>query len=175
MAEQGLPEYSYCQVKVNTLSRVQPLRPHGPYSPWDSPAQNTRVGSLSLLQGIFPTQGLNSGLPRCRGILYQLSHLGSPPIRSRGRVRVEQKARPQQRCQEHPPLLELSPAPAQTQPGDVCVVPVSGTGPLSSALRPSRGWCLHALGDDSLLNQTSFLTPMGYKEELEERQSPCVF
>jgi len=35
------------------------------------------VGSLSLLQGIFPTQGLNPGLPHCRQILYQLSHKGS--------------------------------------------------------------------------------------------------
>ena len=34
--------------------------------------------SLSLLQGIFPTQGLNPGLPHCRRILYQLSHKGSP-------------------------------------------------------------------------------------------------
>ena len=33
-------------------------------------AQNTRVGSLSLLQGIFPTQGLNPGLLRCKWILY---------------------------------------------------------------------------------------------------------
>ena len=38
------------------------------------------MGSLSLLQGIFPTQGLNPGLPRCRHILYQLSHKGSPKI-----------------------------------------------------------------------------------------------
>ena len=42
-------------------------------SPWNSPGQNTRVGSLSLLQRIFPTQGLNPGLPHCRWILYQLS------------------------------------------------------------------------------------------------------
>ena len=42
------------------------LRPHGLYSPWNSVGQNTGVGSLSLLQGIFPTQGLNSGLPHCR-------------------------------------------------------------------------------------------------------------
>ena len=35
------------------------------------------VGSLSLLQGIFPTQGLKPGLPYCRRILYQLSHKGS--------------------------------------------------------------------------------------------------
>ena len=43
--------------------------------PWNSPGQNTGVGSLSLLQGIFPTQGLNQGLPHCRRILYQLSLL----------------------------------------------------------------------------------------------------
>ena len=50
------------------------LRPHGPRSPWNSPGQNTRVRSLSLLQGTFPTQGSNPGLPHCRQILYQLSH-----------------------------------------------------------------------------------------------------
>ena len=54
------------------------LWPHGLYSPWNSLAQNTGVGSLSLLQGIFPTQGSNPGLPHCRRILYQLSHKGSP-------------------------------------------------------------------------------------------------
>ena len=35
------------------------------------------MGGLSLLQGIFPTQGSNPGLPHCRRILYQLSHKGS--------------------------------------------------------------------------------------------------
>ena len=47
-------------------------------SPWNSSGQNTRVGSLSLLQGIFPTQGSNPGLPHCRPILYPLSHKGNP-------------------------------------------------------------------------------------------------
>ena len=57
------------------------LRPHGLYSPWNSPGQNTRVGSLSLLQGIFlPTLGLNPGLPHCKQILYQLSHKESSRI-----------------------------------------------------------------------------------------------
>ena len=46
--------------------------------PWNYPRQNTGVGSLSLLQGIFPTQGLNPGIPNCRQTLYQLSHKGSP-------------------------------------------------------------------------------------------------
>ena len=53
------------------------LRPHGLYSPWNSPGQNTGLGSLSLLQGIFPTQGSNPGLLHCRRILCQLSHKGS--------------------------------------------------------------------------------------------------
>ena len=44
----------------------------------NSPGNNTRMGSHSLLQGIFPTQGSNPGLPHCRQILYQLSHKGSP-------------------------------------------------------------------------------------------------
>ena len=44
------------------------------YSLWNSPGQNIGVGSLSLLQGIFPTNGSNQGLPHCRWILYQLSH-----------------------------------------------------------------------------------------------------
>ena len=56
------------------------LRPHGLYSPWNSLGQNTGVGSCSLLQGIFPTQELNSGVRHCRWILYQLSHKGSPRI-----------------------------------------------------------------------------------------------
>ena len=56
------------------------LRPHGIYSPWNSAGQNTGVGSLSFLQGIFPTQGSKPDLPRCRQILYQLSHKGSPRI-----------------------------------------------------------------------------------------------
>ena len=54
------------------------LRPYGLYSSWCSPGQNTGVGSLSLLQRIFPTQGPNPGLPRSRWILYQLSHKESP-------------------------------------------------------------------------------------------------
>ena len=53
------------------------LRPHGLYSPWNFPGQNTGVGNPSLLQVIFLTQGLNPGLLHCGQILYQLSHKGS--------------------------------------------------------------------------------------------------
>ena len=61
-----------CSVMSNSL------QPHELYSPWNSPGQNTGVGSHCLLQGIVPTQGSNPGLPHCRQILYQLSHQGSP-------------------------------------------------------------------------------------------------
>ena len=50
------------------------LRPHGLYSLWNSPGRNTEVGSLALLQEIFPTQGSNPGLLHCRWILYRLSY-----------------------------------------------------------------------------------------------------
>ena len=42
------------------------LGPHGLYTPWNSPGRSTGVGSLSLLQGIFLTQGWNPGLPHGR-------------------------------------------------------------------------------------------------------------
>ena len=60
-------ESESCSVVSDSLGH------HGLYSPWDSSGHNTGVGSFSLLQGIFPTQGSNPGLPHCRQILYQLS------------------------------------------------------------------------------------------------------
>ena len=74
--------FSWTLVKESESGSVvsDSLRPNGLYSPWNSPGQNTGVGSLSLLQGIFPNQGRNPGLPHCRQILYQMSHKGSPRI-----------------------------------------------------------------------------------------------
>ena len=54
------------------------LRPHVQSMEFSRP--DTGMGSLSLLQGIFPTQGLNPGLQHCTWILYQLNHKGSPRI-----------------------------------------------------------------------------------------------
>ena len=70
------------------------LWPHGLYSPWNSPGQNTGVGSLWLLQGIFQTQEWNPGLPRCRQILYQLSHNTSWSIRAGRSKRHKEKRSP---------------------------------------------------------------------------------
>ena len=61
-----------------TLCNPMDYSPPGSSVHGDSPGKNTGVGCHSLLQGIFPTQGLNPGLPHGRGILYQLSHQGSP-------------------------------------------------------------------------------------------------
>ena len=65
------------EVKVAQLC-PDSLQPHGLYISWNSPGQSTGVGSLSLLQGIFPIQGSNPDLPYCRRILYQLSQKRSP-------------------------------------------------------------------------------------------------
>ena len=67
---------SLCESESHSIL-CDSFQPHGLYSPWNSPGRNTGVGSLSLLPGIFPTQGLNPGPLHCRQILYQLSHKGS--------------------------------------------------------------------------------------------------
>ena len=54
--------------------------PHGLYSPWNSPGPNTGVGSPSLLQGIFPTQGSNSGSPALQADSLPVKLSGKPPF-----------------------------------------------------------------------------------------------
>ena len=76
-----------CLVTQSCPSLCDPMdcSPPGSSVRGDSPGKNTGVGCHALLQGIFPTQGLNPGLPHCRQILYCLSHQGSPkdiPLRS---------------------------------------------------------------------------------------------
>ena len=65
---------------LSVSDSLQPsgLQPTRLLHPWDFPGKNTRVGCHFLLQGIFLTQGSNSGLPHCRKMLYPLSHQGSP-------------------------------------------------------------------------------------------------
>ena len=71
------------KVKVKSLSRAQLFAI--PWTvvctkllrPWDFPGNSTGVGCHFLLQGIFPTQGSNPGLPHCRQTLYHLSHQAS--------------------------------------------------------------------------------------------------
>ena len=79
LSHQGSPKgrYEKCESESHSVMSNS-LQPRGLYSPWNSPGWNTGVGSLSLLQQIFPSQELNRGLLYCRWILYQLSYEGSP-------------------------------------------------------------------------------------------------
>ena len=71
-----------CLVTQSCLTLCNPVdcSPPGSSVRGDSPGKNTGVGCRALLQGIFPTQGSNTGLLHCRRILYHLSHQGSPRI-----------------------------------------------------------------------------------------------
>ena len=75
------------KVKVKLLSCVQlfatPWTVTWLLCPWDFPGNSTGVDCHFLLQGIFPTQGLNPGLAHCRQTLYHLSHQGSPGIKEK--------------------------------------------------------------------------------------------
>ena len=64
--------YHHGELKWKSLSRVQLIEtpPHG--------ILQARISGMGTSPGIFPIQRLNSGLPHCRQILYQLSHRGSP-------------------------------------------------------------------------------------------------
>ena len=70
-----LVKWSEVAQSCPTLCHPMDYRVHGILQ-----AKITGLGSLSLLQGIFPTQGSKPGLPHCRQILYQLSHQRSPRI-----------------------------------------------------------------------------------------------
>ena len=61
-----------------TLCNPTDLQPTRLLCPWSSPGKNTGVGCHSLLQRLFPTQGLNPSLPHCRQVLYHLKPQRSP-------------------------------------------------------------------------------------------------
>ena len=87
------------KVKVSRSVMSDPQRPHGLQPTrllhlWDFPGKGTRVGCHFLLQGIFPAQGSNLGLPHCRQMLYHLSH-----------QRFSYKIRKEQGCPLSPILL----------------------------------------------------------------------
>ena len=74
----SIPCALLCLVSQLCLTICNPMycSPPGSSVCEDSPGKNTGVGCHALLQGIFPTQGLNPGLPHCRQILYHLSYQG---------------------------------------------------------------------------------------------------
>ena len=84
LLETDCPHTHVCAVLSHSYmsNSLQPhgLQPTRLLCPWDSPGKKTGVGCHAFLQGIFPTQGLNPGLPHCRQIFYQLSSQGSPSL-----------------------------------------------------------------------------------------------
>ena len=69
-------------LKVKVAQSCLTLHPHGLCSPWNSPGQNTGVGSLSFLQGNLPNPGIEPSSPTLQVdfFFYQLSHKGSPRL-----------------------------------------------------------------------------------------------
>ena len=73
-----LPGFQYKSESINHSAVSNSMQLHGLQAtrllcPWNSPGKNSGMGSHSLFQGIFPTQGSNPGLLHCRQILYRLS------------------------------------------------------------------------------------------------------
>ena len=76
----GQPSAALCLAAQSYPTLWDPMHcsPPGSSVLGDFPGKNTGVGCHALLEGIFPTQGKNPGLPYCRQILYHLRHQGSP-------------------------------------------------------------------------------------------------
>ena len=78
---------SEVNIVQSCLTLCNPMQPHGLCSPWNSPGQNTGVGSLSLLQGI--TEGSNQGLQHC-GWTLPAEPQGNPKHTGVGRLSLLQ-------------------------------------------------------------------------------------
>ena len=127
-----------CSVVSDSLwpHGLQPARLLGP---WESPGKTTGVVCKALLQGIFPTQGLNPGFSHCKQILHHLSYKGSPV---KGSVQfssvqfslsvVSDSLRPHESQHARPP----------------CPSPTPGVYPNSC---PSSQWCHPAISSCHLL------------------------
>ena len=76
------------------------LRPHVLYSPWNSPGQNTGVGSLSLLQGIFPTQGIEPRSPAFQADSLPAEPQGKPKNTGVGSLSLLQRIFPTQESKQ---------------------------------------------------------------------------
>ena len=80
-------QHLWIKVKMSRSVMSDYLQPHGHYSQWNSPVQNTGVGSLSFLQEIFTTERSNPGVLHCRRILkVVVEHTKAPGfLTSRGK------------------------------------------------------------------------------------------
>ena len=72
------PHKNVCSISESGSVVSDSLRPHGLYSPWNSPGQNTGMGGLSLLQGIFPNPGIEHMSPTLRADSLSAEPQGKP-------------------------------------------------------------------------------------------------
>ena len=127
-----------------TLWNPMDCSPSGTSLHGDSPGLNTGVDSLSLLQGLFPTQVSNLGLPHCRQILYHLSH------------------------QESPRILEWVAYPFSRGPSQ----PRNGTGVSCTAGRFFTGWLTTGLQGNSQETRFRYNDRNRFESERIEKDSP---
>ena len=99
--------------KWKSLSCVRLFATPRTIHPWNSPGQNTGMGSISLLQGLFLTQGSNPGLLHCRWILYQLSHKGSLRILEWVAYPLSRREPPNPEIELGSPVLQADSLPAE--------------------------------------------------------------
>ena len=132
------------------------------FSPIEFSRQEYWSGLPFLLQGIFPTQGLNPGLPHCSQILYRLSHQGRPLSRVKLLSRVQLLATPWTVAHQAPPSMGFSrqeywsglpfPSPGDlTDPGieprspalPSDILPSEPPGKLVLSDKQIQGWNIH--------------------------------
>ena len=95
------------------LCCVQLFVTPGTIRPWNSPGQNTGVGSLSILQGIFPTQGLNPGLLHCMWDSLPAEPQGKPKNTGVGSLSLLQVIFPTQKSNPGSPALQVDSLPTE--------------------------------------------------------------
>ena len=89
------------------------LQPHGLNSRWNSPGQNTGVGSHSFLQGIFPTQGSNPDLPPLQADSSPAKPPGKPKNTGMGSLSLLQRIFPTQESNGGSPALQADSLPTE--------------------------------------------------------------
>ena len=119
----------------------------GLYSSWNSPGQNTGVGSLSLLQGIFPTQGLNQGSPALQADSLPAEPQGKPKNTGVGSLSPLQWIFPTQESNQGSPALQADSLPTELLEKPF---PASGSSPVS-CLFVSGGQSIRASASASVL------------------------
>ena len=160
------------------------LQPARLLCPWNSPGKNTGVGSHSLLQEIFPTQGSNPVLLHCRQILYHLSHQGSPKQRYHTlawqlQAGAEQELPPSKGTCTSQPLLHKKPPPKLSGLKQSFISYHSGCqqfglGPASVSSADLPQTCIHGCNQRLTGVRLSSTWPAGLVGDPEDCKTGCL-